>query len=470
MLKLHLGAGYAIAGRGAALAVVLTVLAAAGVASAEPVIEPGQTLELGDFEASGGFCDIFLNAHCEQGVEDGRLIGFGDAANPFARAELRTFHGHEFEIAASPGTSEVVLATQISGTVNVRGFLAMFGLGHSRAEVLLRVIDITGVAPADEGEPLDPEEGVVVSTETLSANELVGSFQPSIGAEASGDVGAPHGGSVGLAVSVEFGLTARVEPIRESVDFGFDVLLRRGHRYRLLLELRSSNKIGGLNALSTASFHPFSLEPPNLLHPDFWTSALATLNSSGVSNLTADKIESNGGFDFPAIETSIGDFGGGFAAVGIAPTVFQHRSLFPLALAKNVPLSATGIIDFLQLGDAFTPVEEEVTDPGVELTRLAVTVEQDAIEIARNRDIEDAVARCRDRVSLYLPLAHGGGLEAVDYVVESLIASNEAAGLSVRRARRFLAASRADAVDGDYSHAYRKLCRAYGQITAIDGG
>jgi hypothetical protein len=359
-----------------------TLLAAAGVAGAEPVVEPGQTLELGDFEASGGSCDTFLIAHCEPGVEDGRLIGFGDAANAFSRAELSSFHGHEFEIAASPETAETVLATQISGSVNVRGFLAMFGLGHSRAEVLLR----------------------------------------------------------------------------------------RGHRYRLLLELRSSNKIGGLDALSTASFHPFNLEPPNLLHPDFWASALATLNSPGVSNLGADKIESNGGFNFPKIETSIGDFGGGFAAVDLAPSAFQYPSLFPLAEAKNVPLSATDIIDFLRLDEVFTPVEEEVTDPGVELTRLAVTVEQDAIEVARNRDIEDAVAQCRSRVSLYLPLANGGSLEAVDHVVESLIASNEAAGLRVRRARRFLGASRADAADGDYYDAYRNLCIAYGQITAINGG
>jgi hypothetical protein len=452
------------------LATALALLAAAGVAGAEPVVEPGQTLELGDFESSGGSCDTFTpSAFCQYGVEDGRLIGVGDVANAFARAELHSFHGHEFEISASPGTAETVLATQISGAVNVRGFLAMFGLGHSRAEVLLRVIDITGVTPADEGEPLDPEEGVVVSTQTLSANEIVGSFQPSIGAEASGDVGAPHGGSVGLGISAELGLTAQVEPIRESVDFGFDVLLRRGHRYRLLLELQSSNKIGGLSALSIASFYPL-LDPPNLLHPDFWTGALATLNSPGVSDLAADRIESSGGFDFPEIETSIGDFGGGFAGIGLAPTIFQPPSLFPLALAKGVPLSATSIIDFLQLDGAFTPVEEEVTNPGVELTRLAVTVEQDAIEIARNRDIEDAVARCPSRVSLYLPLEHGGNLEAVDYVVESLIARNEAAGLWVRNARRFLAASRNDAADGDYHDAYRNLCRAYGQITAIGGG
>jgi len=129
-------------------------------------------------------------------------------------AEILRFNDFVFD---STWDSETVLAARISGTVDVRGFLLLIGVGQAKVEVVAELLDIT-----------DPDHAMVVNCKTLSKHEVMSSLDPEVKVDLKIEGGAPYLGG-GLGVGTGNLIHFELMKVRDSVDFGLDVMLRRGH-------------------------------------------------------------------------------------------------------------------------------------------------------------------------------------------------------------------------------------------------
>ena len=276
--------------------VLLWLVGPAAVLQAQgpPTVKPGETITFSQTDAiGGGFdegkgcvcfplrCDLNTAASCSADAEGTPDQPF-DTAKPLSAFVTATGRGrravseigqfNDFEV--DPGKRlDALLPAQVSGSVDVNGFLALVGVGQVKAVVKLEVRDVTD----------DPQgEGELLKTHTISTNSLLGSFSPSAGAGLKIDGGAPHGASIGIVgPSLNFGIKAQKQFVRDGGRFLFDVLLRRGRRYRLMLKARNSVQLGaGLkHGLAIASF--YSPDDPLLC----LTAPLAPSCGPGVPNL-----------------------------------------------------------------------------------------------------------------------------------------------------------------------------------------
>jgi hypothetical protein len=114
--------------------------------------------------------------------------------------------------------------------------------------------------------------------------------------------------------------------------------------------------------------------------------------------------------------------------------------------------------------------DEVLGFPGVDVTRLTFTVQEDEIEAIEDAAIEDKVAACINTVRLYLPAEFGGQLERVLGLVDALIEQSELAGLRTGRAPAYLLDAQIDLTEGNYKRSYRNACKAYDALANFSTG
>lgn len=456
----------AASARGARIAVALALAALSLAAWRGPALaghmefaRPGETLSLAGPHVGGGCKEIaiefvaeclplFLDPNTDRPLRSTVRVS-PPLPTSFRRAASLFFQYNDIEIDPGnrPGT---LLTAQVSGAVDIRGFLVLIGLGQVEAKVVAKVLDVTD----------DPDNGVVVHTHTIAKYEEKASFQALSGASIHVEGGAPYIG-VGPGTLFNFSLEMKKQLVRDSLGFGFNVLVRRGRIYRVQLELESTAKCGSVCALATARFFSVaeSVLPPRLVDPELWSSALG-LDAISLPNF------------------KIGDKGFGLfkdAVERICEDANDDGSCTSLELLGTFgfPSSVGGVVDRIVTEMGFGPggANDEVLGfPGVDVTRLTFTVEEDEIEAIEDAAIEDKVAACISTVRLYLPAAFGGQLERVLGLVGALIEQSELAGLRTGKASTYLLDAQIDLTDGNYKRAYRNACRAYDALANFAAG
>ncbi len=155
--------------------------------------------------------------------------------DPALAALIGTGPGVDERLAFQP--KETPLRAQVSGQFDLRGYLALLGVGQIKAVVSLSVEDL-GHIDGDDPHSLDP--GEPVAGKRLFERELTASFDPSLGMSFGLQGGSDFEG-MSTGVDSTFGVNMQKLNILETnLDFGLDVLLRRGHRYRFVLALDAS--------------------------------------------------------------------------------------------------------------------------------------------------------------------------------------------------------------------------------------
>lgn len=445
---------------------LLSLFVGPGPALAEHVefLEPGDTLVFGAPHSENQceeFPDLTLTVVCcpeAIAPETDRPLRavVQVQQTPFGRATAKFIQANDFELAAG-NRADTILMAQISGQASLKGFLALIGMGKVEAKLVAKVFDVTPGVAAE----------TMVKSHVIASHAVEASFQALNGFGIEIEGGAPYLGASGGKL-FNFSLEMKKEVVRENVAFGFDVLLRRDHIYRLQIELQSEAKCGGICALAIARF--FSeieeAEPPRLFEPELWRNTLGRDDTSGDTLRLPNRVlgrQSDGIFfklfrDATAVEcasdpcTTLALLGGTF---GLPTTVFGDDGVVDRLLDR------IGVRD---------KIEETIGFPGAEISGLSITVQEDEIEAIEDAAIEDKIAACISTVRLYLPAEFGGQLERVLGLVESLIEQSELAGLSTGHASSYLLEARFSLMDGNYKRSYREACKAYDAMANFSTG
>lgn len=314
------------------------------------------------------------------------LSGFARVSTPLSRALTYVYQYNDFEIDAGDG-SETVVSAQLSGTVNVKGYMLLVGFGNVREILGIDVIDITN----------DPNDlSNIVASETFRTYEL----DPDPGISMSTDVGALLGSATlaeakaGLSLGVNVPIAKKV--IRENFGFGFNVLLRRGHTYRLLFSSQGRAKLGPNAGLGIASFWspianvpPFLAGdsvlnvPPSLIDPQVWLTSL----DMPMLDKTIPKI------NFPDVgEFNFGNFGW-FADFNDTNDVLREL---------NIPTNVRGLVN--RFFSNIIP-DEAVAQPGVDLRQMQVTLATDQVELLNM--VSYQVEELKQIILRHPPFSHG---------------------------------------------------------------
>lgn len=455
------------------------VLAVAGLSAASaaaqdaPVVAPGESFTFDAPDAIDGDCGGALVDVCDFVVNEPPLRSFALAILPLQRVTGESFQYNDFEVPLSeiPGSPpDTVVMAQISGSAGIKGFLAVSSIGAASASVGLKVIDITD----------DPDAGTVIASRSLANYGLntspSASVSGSLGLE--GQAGFPYVGLSGTgAVGISIGVAPKKQIVRDTVDFGLGVLLRRGHRYRLQLELTNSATNYVLNGWTVSSFFAPDLGGPmipNLLdpfesadQPQTWLTFLEPLSKPlpelAIRKGTADQTV---GILDGALSPALSAFmtrkqkRKQFKTHSLIAQLFPELGAPPYTLLKIAKNSR-----FLNLVNS--TLRDVLTLPGVDQTNLAVMVQEDLFaqgDANRNRAIEESLHACRNLTSLYLPAQFGGELEAVIAVVDFYMLQSLNAGLDIGEAPAFFTKAESDFGVGFYKGAYKNLCSAYDQL------
>lgn len=353
----------------------------AAIAQVEiPLLSPGGTVDFTGAEggvlplAVVGSTETFGKATAEvMGVSESPagaapLSSTAIASDALGRAKTTLSQHVDFNV--EPGAQgETVLTAQISGQVDIRGYMLLAGLAVAKSKVRIEILDIT---PGSEAER-------IIMSHVLDERKLEGEFAPSVGAGVSVDLGSATAGQIGIGFGAEVAISLVKDVVREQVPFGFTALLQRGHTYRLRLTSENEAKIGIGGGIAESSFYtPYDI-PPSLFDPNFWLGTLDMPMLDAGPRVFNFPSRPSPSFNFPLIETSIGDFGGGNVGIGF-PRLFPNISSTSDMLTRmnvNNTLSQE-LTNFL--GDFSNRIEEGVALPGVDLRRLEVTLEQDSTE------------------------------------------------------------------------------------------
>jgi hypothetical protein len=296
------------------------------------------------------------------------------ATGPLSRGSAEVLQFVEFTV-ADDGGEERVLMAQVSGQTDIRGFLTLVGLGQSEMSVSLEVVDVTG-------DLLDAVPQKIVMSEPLADYELVGTFDASAAGGLAVDLGSATFVQVGVDGGGEIGIPMQKQVVRDMVPFGVDLLVRRGHTYRIQLVASSQTKLGVAGGVGNVAFSPAFDVPTNVFDPAGWIDSLEMpLLDAGLRNFNLP--ESPGGvFSFPTIENFLTEIGGFdvsirntrlYSGLPTANTLSDARSRF------NIPTTLReALLEFY--GNATDRVDEGIDSPGIHLARLEVLVEQDTSE------------------------------------------------------------------------------------------
>jgi hypothetical protein len=456
--------------------------------AAVPFLMPGTTLAFNGPDAIGGAAQPGFAGGADYFTNGTPLRAFAYGIDPLQVSSASAFQYNDVAIPESTVIGSLtggVLSAQISGSASIRGFLYALGAAESSAGVDVEVLDITGTnAPA------------VVSSQRIAAYHAEHRLGGSVGGgvHLGGQAGFPYvglegGGSIDAALHLEPSLRF----VRDDVAFGFMALLRRGHVYRVQIELSVDSSERLFGGLSIASF--FSQESggpvvPNPFDPsptpgtkgaeNSWLSLLTPMAGAipdlqiakGNADVVSRSVDGLGVTFSSSIWNESQDAVAaqlfGFLSPDEAARTYGGHALLSKIFATP-PLS----IEQLVMNSPFLTARnqgsfESIPQPGVAVSGLMITLDNDRVELAEratNQAIEDNLMQGGLIVSLYLPAAAGGELERCTDLVTSLVAQSKTAGLEVSQAENWLALAVQAERQGEYKLAYRRLHQAYADLT-----
>ncbi len=321
------------------------------------------------------------------------LSSLAIAYGPIARARGTVLQSNDFIVPAD-GAEARPLWAQISGTVFIRGFMVVSGIGQSSFSVDLEIFDVS-----DDPDNRHPEN--IVFAENLA--EYKSTTQGDVGLELSVGVqlGSATVGQVGLDGGASFSIPLCKEVVRDQKNFGCQALLRRGRRYRVQLVANAQVKLGLQGGVAISSFYsplaapPDGLTnpalvsvPPSLIDPQTWLDTLDFAFLDDPLQSLVFPTVGNPAFTVPGFSVPV------IGSIGVPTTSISSpiQSLFAgssttsgMLLAQGLPLTPRAVIGDLL---AITLPDEELLQPGVDLRRLSVTIEVDQTELL-NTKIEE---------------------------------------------------------------------------------
>ena len=456
--------------------------------AAVPSLMPGQTISFKGPDAIGGAAQPAFIGAAAYATNQTPLSAFAYSVSPLQSSSASAFQYNDVAIPESTvagSVTGVVVSAQISGSASVRGFLSALGAAESSAGVDVEVLDIT-----------DANAPAVVSSRRIADYHAEDRVGASLGGavHAGAEAGFPYAGvSGGGSIEAGLHLQPSLRFVRDDVAFGFTVLLRRGHVYRVQIELSVDTSVRLFGGTSIASFFSLASGSPVILNAfdpsptpgtkgaeNSWLSLLSPMAGAipdlQISKGNADVVSRSVTIGGATFQSSIWNASpadvaaqlfGFLSADEAARTHGGHYLLSQIFAAP--PLS----IEQLVMNSPFLAARnqgnfESILQPGVAVSGLMITLDNDRVELAArvaNRAIEDNLRRGDSIVSLYLPAAAGGELERCTDLVTSLVAQSKAAGFQVSRAEKFLALATEAERQGKYKLAYFRLHQAYVALT-----
>lgn len=324
------------------------------------------------------------------------LSSLAIAYGPIARARGTVLQSNDFIVPADPtdGTAARPLWAQFSGTVFIRGFMVVSGIGQSSFSVDLEIFDVS-----DDPDNRHPEN--IVFAENLAQYKSM--TQADVGLELSVGVqlGSATIGQVGVDGAASFSIPLCKEVVRDQKNFGCQALLRRGRRYRVQLVANAQVKLGLQGGVAISSFYSPLAAPPNgltnptlvsvppsLIDPQTWLDTLDFAFLDDPLQSLVFPTVGNPAFTVPGFSVPV------IGSIGVPTTSISSpiQSLFAgssttsgMLLAQGLPLTPRAVIGDLL---AITLPDEELLQPGVDLRRLSVTIEVDQTELL-NTKIEE---------------------------------------------------------------------------------
>lgn len=326
-----------------------------------------QTLSV---DGSNAGCKTFrpIYSFCNTDQDGAEFGSRTTALGNFARSSGQSMQFYIIEISGSSGEATPLLA-QISGKANFNGFMGLVGGGQTKATLDLNIFDM---GPAEN---LYADGEKLVHSQSLASHELTGSSATGPGLSIGLEGGAPYVGA-SIDPSIKFTVDLKKKVVRDSIDFGFQVLLVRGHQYQLRFEVKSLAKKSAVPGLAVSQFM-FDTDnvPPNLLKLENWFDGVKSLINTNLPNVLdsspMDIAEDKGGI-WGLLETP----------QRLNP--INNRPGVSLLARLGLPTSFTQLIQQRMESSALLQiVEEGVQKPGAELVELSVTLETDQVEILR---------------------------------------------------------------------------------------
>jgi hypothetical protein len=295
-----------------------------------------------------------------------------------ARGEIMRFNDFSLD---SSWDSETVIPGRVTGSIDVRGFLLLLGVGQAKVEVVAELLDIT-----------DPERTIVVNCKEIAKHRVNSAMKPSVDVSLKVEGGAPYIGG-GLGIGTGNLIHYELLKVRDSVDFGFDVMLRRGHSYRLVVKCKSESMLTaaglGLGAAPLGGksiacfFSPEDLADPDVFVPNILANhfdrleeivELLDIPTNGTLH-NVPLLNIGNGDNLPQAIQDILDFLR-FTIESQASTINNLlRNEFGLNLPTNVDLCSLAS-SFFDLSDRLLG-EEQIDTPGVRTKSLTVSLGQD---------------------------------------------------------------------------------------------
>jgi len=287
------------------------------------------------------------------------LSSFLMTSSPIGRANTSIFQYNTVVVDSGDGT-ETVLTGQISGTVNIKGFMFLSGWGLAESQVAFEVIDVTpGLSDTEH----------VIARHTLSTYKLQPSYSISAGASLGAKVGSATAGVAGGDLSLGIDIPVSKLVIRDEVPFGFTVLLRRGHTYRLQLVCENKVKIGRSAGRAIISmYNPIAGIPP-ILTDD----ALLTIPPS-----LLDPQEWSMGLNIGLLDKSLPSWSFPDRGVFAWDWWDDYNDTNDILAAFGIPTTPRGLIS--RYFNRVIP-DEELAQPGVDLRRMELTLATDEVEM-----------------------------------------------------------------------------------------
>lgn len=385
------------------------------------------------------------------------------AFQALARARISVTRHNDFVLDAGDAPDAVVPA-QVSATVRFRGFLALLGSGQAKAKATLKVIDVT------------TEDPLVVASRDIFEETIDGALKPTLGVDVGALIPVPDGQA---AVSFEFETEGEKKLVNDDCDVSLPVLLQRGHRYRLLLELKARVRTGIAGGLADVEFwmavpgdrEARGLDPaPSLVDSRYWRKALECAEPS----LSLQKIVQTGNLGLPqnVVTRFLGEIG--------TPSLLALQSRDEVVM-RTTRLSSPRTIEQIFAGIGFpsrftvghfldwlpkplADADEVIDDLGVRMTDLSVSIGPDPGD-AEAREIESDLAAGRVVFERVLPESRGGRLERVIELVDRRIDQARDAGLDPGQAALYLEYARQNLASGQYHRSYSTLVQAYAELT-----
>lgn len=355
-----------------------------------PVILPGQTLDFYNPVVERVVPDDidgkveFFAADAAIGTTPDvlPLSSFVQTSGAIGRANSTIFQYNDITVDPGDG-GETVVTAQISGEVFIRGYMLLISWGLAEANVGFEVIDITDTLIDPNNDPN------TIATHTIASYELRPGFSVSMSTGLGAIIGTATAGAGKADLSLGVGVPLSKRVIRDHKKFGFTVLLRRGHTYRLQLTSSNAVKVGrnaGLARISLwaplASVPPFISDadiltiPPSLVDPQVWLA----------------------GLDLPMLDKRLPSYS------------FPDRGIFAWdwwddfddtndILAKfGIPTKVRGLVN--RFFDRVIP-DEEVTQPGVDLRKMEIALATDQVELLNM--ISDQVEELKEIILRHPP-------------------------------------------------------------------